>query len=88
MANYSYTNNGIDFTIEGDDIMQFSKLRNASTSLKYGKIKSLVNAVEIDWNGAQLSYVSLPNVLDNGNTVNTTGQLLALKNNLQSRLSA
>ena len=27
---------------------------------------------------AQLSYVSLPNVLDNnGNTVNTTGQLLA-----------
>ena len=48
----------------------------------------IINAVQIDWNGAQLSYVSLPNILDNGNTINTTGQLLALINDLQEQINA
>lgn len=48
----------------------------------------IINAVDIDWNGATLSYVNQPGVLDASNQVNTTGQLLALMNNLQSRLSA
>lgn len=66
MANYSYTSNGIDFTIEGNDMIQFSKLANADGSLKRGDIVPLINAVEIDWNAAQV----------NGITLNTTGQLL------------
>ena len=48
-----------------------------------------IQSVLIDWNGATLSYVNQPGVLDGSNNqVNTTGQLLALMNNLQSRLSA
>ena len=47
-----------------------------------------IQSVLIDWNGAQLSYVSLPNILDNGNTINTTGQLLALINDLQEQINA
>ena len=68
MANYSYTSNGIDFTIEGNDIMQFSKLTNADGSLKRGDIVPLINAVEIDWNGAQLG----------DKTLNTTGEMLSI----------
>lgn len=46
-----------------------------------------VNAVEIDWNSAKLDNVEL-SVLDNKNTVNTTGQLLALINDLQEQINA
>ena len=67
MANYSYTSNGIDFTIEGNDVMQFSKLTNADGSLKRGDIVPLINAVEIDWNGAIVS----------GQELNTTGEVLS-----------
>ena len=35
-----------------------------------------INAVQIDWNGAKLDNVEL-SVLDNKNTINTTGQLLS-----------
>lgn len=52
MANYSYTNNGIEFTLQDNDILQFSKIANAEGSLKRGEIVPLINAVEIDWNGA------------------------------------
>ena len=38
--------------------------------------KPSVNAVDIDWNGAKLDNVEL-SVLDNKNTINTTGQLLS-----------
>ena len=47
-----------------------------------------VNAVEIDWQGATLSHVNQPNVLDASNQVNTTGQLLALINDLQNQINA
>lgn len=65
MGNYS--SNGIDFTIEGNDIMQFSKLTNADGSLKRGDIVPFINAVEIDWNSANLgSYI-----------INITGRMLS-----------
>ena len=70
MANYSYTSNGIDFTIEGNDVMQFSKLTNADGSLKRGDIVPLINAVEIDWNGAVLPAYSTTGL-------NTTGEVLS-----------
>ena len=55
MANYSYNSNGIDFTIQDNDFLQFKKIRNSSSSIKYGKYTPLINAVEIDWNGAQVA---------------------------------
>lgn len=54
MAQYSYTdNNGIQYTIEDNDVYQFPKITNSEGSLKRGDIVPLINAVEIDWNGAE-----------------------------------
>ena len=36
----------------------------------------IINAVQIDWNGAKLDNVEL-SVLDNKNTINTIAQLLS-----------
>ena len=95
MANF--VQNGINFTIS-NNLQSGEKLHNIKGKLQSGMYpfgdyegndaSKLINAVEIDWNGAQLSYVSLPNVLDNGNTINTTGQLLALINDLQEQINA
>jgi hypothetical protein len=46
-----------------------------------------INGVDIDWNAATLDNVELA-VLDNKNTINTTGQLLALINDLQEQINA
>lgn len=66
----------------------FDKLSPSYGSDEYLSKYSLVNGLQIDWNGAKLDNVSLPNVLDDGNTVNTTGQLLALINDLQEQINA
>ena len=83
MAKYSYTNNGITFnnldsnpspkkTINGK---LFSTLNDFEYANEDG-IKPIINAVEIDWNGA---------VLNNGNKIiNTTGDLLSVINNISS----
>ena len=72
MANYSYTNNGINFTLQDNDVYQFPKISNADGSIKRGDIVPLINAVEIDWNGADLGTI---NGIEFG-TINTTGDLL------------
>ena len=75
--------------ITGIGLKRIGNANNPVEDLESGDTASkLINAVEIDWNGATLSYVNQPGVLDASNQVNTTGQLLALMNNLQSRLSA
>lgn len=95
MAIYSYTNSGITFntinSVPNPKKEIPGKLVSNQNDFEYATedgIKPVVNSVEIDWNGAKLSYVSLPNVLDNGNTINTTGQLLALINDLQEQINA
>lgn len=45
-----------------------------------------VNAVEIDWQGAKLPNVSL-SYLQNNNTINTSGDLLALINDMQGQIN-
>lgn len=68
MANYSYNSNGINFTLETNDVYQFEKLANANSSFKRGDIAPLINVVEIDWNNADL-----------GNSyLNTTGEKNAI----------
>ena len=86
----NFNQNGIDFTITDYTPTKLGNRASTAThsALINGKGSDIINAVEIDWNGAQLSYVSLPNVLDNGNTINTTGQLLALINDLQEQINA
>lgn len=69
MANYSYNSNGIDFTIQDNDFLQFKKIRNSSSSIKYGKYTPLINSVEIDWNNAYLG---------NSYYINTTGEKNAI----------
>ena len=72
MANFSYSSNGINFTIESNDILQFSKIANADSSFKRGDIAHLINAVEIDWNCAELKNNSEIKA-----TLNTTGEGLS-----------
>lgn len=86
----NFNQNGIDFTITDYTPTKLGNRASTAThsALINGKGSDIINSVEIDWNGAQLSYVSLPNILDNGNTINTTGQLLALINDLQEQINA
>lgn len=46
----------------------------------------VVNAVEIDWNSAELPNVSL-DALDGKNTVINTGHLMALINDMQGQIN-
>lgn len=71
MANYSYTNSGIDFTLQDNDILQFSKIANQDGSFNRGKIVPLINAVEIDWNGATTTMGEEQKV------INTSGELIS-----------
>ena len=59
MANYSYTSNNINFSIADNADYKFGKLSHEYTSLKRGDITPLINAVEIDWNGAQVCGTTL-----------------------------
>ena len=67
MSTYSYLNNGISFNIEDNAEYGFGKLAHENSAFKRGSIKYLINAVEIDWNGAQLG----------DKTLNTTGEVLS-----------
>ena len=94
--------NGINFTLNADVLGSIGsgKYTNSAnyddntglytqnqTKLDKKGVEVSVNAVEIDWNSAKLDNVEL-SVLDNKNTVNTTGQLLALINDLQEQINA
>ena len=70
MANYSYTNNGINFTLQDDDVYQFPKISNAEGEFSRGVVVPLINAVEIDWNGAK------PGIGEGNNGITTTGELM------------
>lgn len=100
MAKLTYNDNGIIFNnvtstnTSGGTFIGKEKIFNTldngvdqETLSEYGLVP-ILQSLQIDWNGATLSYVNQPGVLDASNQVNTTGQLLALMNNLQSRLSA
>ena len=60
MANYSYTNSGIQFSLPSFDntkMAKFTKKYVYANDYQYAQedgIQPFVNAVEIDWNNAQL----------------------------------
>ena len=77
MANYTYTDNGITFsklesnpspkkTIPGKLVFPDNDFEYADTD----GIQPVVNAVEIDWNGAK------PGFGEDDNGITTTGELL------------
>ena len=82
MAKYTYTdNNGIVFTnLDSSPNPKLSvpgKLVSNQNDFEYADedgIKPLVNAVEIDWNGADLS--SIPTDQETPSEINTTADLL------------
>ncbi len=83
MAKYSYTNNGITFdNLDSNPSPKLSipgKLVSNQNDFEYANedgIKPVVNAVEIDWNGAELSYLPAQGT----QIVNTTGDLLSFIN--------
>ena len=91
MAKYSYTNNEITFnnlesnpspkkTINGK---LFSTLNDFEYANEDG-IKPVVNAVEIDWNGAILPNAEI--TTGGPKTINTTGELLNLVNEMQKEI--
>lgn len=92
--------NGITFTIDAEtagkagagkythsDNLDPNGAINTNKISKKGSVVS-VNGIDIDWNSATLSHVNQPGVLDGTNQVNTTGQLLALINDLQNQINA
>jgi hypothetical protein len=85
MANY----NGIEF----NNVKQYGNFVSAGplriqgldgTDLDDGT--GIINAIDIDWNGAKLPNVSL-SYLQNNNTINTSGDLLALINDMQGQIN-
>jgi len=91
MATYSYTSNGIQFTnlnsspsprktINGK---LFSQLNDFAYANEDG-IKPMLNAVEIDWNGAVIPNGDLEN--GTSKTINTTGDLLSLIDKMQEEI--
>ena len=72
MANYSYTSNGVKFSIPDNTDYLFGKLSHEYSVFEDGDITPLVNAVEIDWNGAQFNTGSTVK------TLNTTGEVLSI----------
>ena len=79
MAKYSYTNNGITFNnLDSNPSPKFSiggKIFSGQNDFEYANedgIKPIVNAVEIDWNGAEWPSSSATEP----QTINTTGDLI------------
>ena len=72
---YTYTDNGIVFDIEDNAKMAFSKITNMDGSVKNGDIVPVINAVEIDWNNANLAATSTPSSMPS--YINTTSDLLS-----------
>lgn len=69
---YSHNIDGTLFNIEDNAIKPFPKLTHSSTDIESGNIKKLINAVEIDWNGAK------PGIGEDQTTgITTTGELLS-----------
>ena len=66
MAQYTDTVNNIVYNNVSSGT-KVSKLTNGATDLELEDIVPVVNAVEIDWNGAQLG----------DKEINTTGELLS-----------
>lgn len=74
----SYTQNGITFDniINGEGALpsKYGNANNGDFSLvQYTGIQPFVNAVEIDWNGAQLKNGSTVKA-----TLNTTGEMFSM----------
>lgn len=81
---YNHTINDINFTIEDNAIKTFPKLSHSNTDIESGDFKLFINAVEIDWNGAQLV---LPQILGGNRTINRTEDLLKLIVEIANKLS-
>ena len=71
------SNNGSNLSLQ--------KMKSNATSFNYGEYAKLINAVEIDWNGAVLSDANPSN---GGATsqINDTAQLLDLINTMQKEI--
>ena len=81
MAKYSYTESGITFNNLDSNPSPFKfipgKIIYNENDFEFANedgIKPVVNAVEIDWNGAELSYLPAQGT----KVVNTTGDLLSI----------
>ena len=90
MAIYSYTNSGITFNkLDSNPNPQKKipgKIVFTENDFEYAEedgIKPVVNAVEIDWNSAELDLsdssiaADVPGVVNGKKVINTTGELFA-----------
>lgn len=92
MAKYTYSNSGINFTNLDSNPAPYKsipgKLKcDALNDFAYANedgIQPVVNAVEIDWNGAVIPNGDIEN--GTSKTINTTGDLLSLINKIQEEI--
>ncbi len=68
---YTHNIEGTLFNIEDNAIKTFPKLSHSNTDVESGDVKKIINAVEIDWNGAK------PGIGEGENGITTTGELLS-----------
>jgi len=69
---YNHTIDNINFAIEDNARKTFPKLSHSSSDAESGLFEKIINAVEIDWNDAELGEV---NGIPLG-TIKTTGDLI------------
>ena len=77
--------NGIKFSYNEDSALELGKISSAQTDADLNRFRKVINALEIDWNGAVLPNA---NPANGGATsaINDTSELLALINTMQKEI--
>ena len=86
----TFSQNGIQFTATPGQLKPAGKISKASngnfSDAATDGVESFINAVEIDWNGAVLPNGNIGNATSV--TINTTGDLLKLIDDMQKEIYA
>ena len=80
----TYTKDGISFSLNSDSVLEWGKSQHIDSSFNRNVIHKLINAVELDWNGANLPNAD-PNT-GSSKTINDTSELLSLINTMQKEI--
>ena len=75
----------VTFNVRDNSLIPFAKLGHKSTDVANGDYAKLINAVEIDWNGAVLSDGN-PSTGGATSAINDTSQLLEIINSMQKEI--
>lgn len=75
----------VTFNVNDNSLLAYAKIGHKSSDISHGDYAKLINAVEIDWNGAVLSDGN-PSTGGATNAISDTSQLLELINSMQKEI--